>query len=124
MIVSANIFANIPASGVDEHFTALWSTASVRVERIISQGHASPAGFWFDQNHAEWVLLLQGAAVIRFEGQLDPVMLQRGDYLYIPPRARHRVEWTDPDQATVWLAIHHGPSLDQHQAARTDAAPT
>jgi len=25
----------------------------------------------------------------------------------IPARCRHRVEWTDPDQETVWLALHH-----------------
>jgi cupin 2 domain-containing protein len=124
MAVPANIFANIPATLADEHFTTLWSTTTMRVERIISHGHASPPGFWFDQNHAEWVLVLQGAAVIRFEGQVDPVILKHGDYLYIPARARHRVERTDPDQVTVWLAIHHGPLLDQQQAARTDAAPT
>jgi cupin 2 domain-containing protein len=112
MAAPANIFANIPATLADEHFTTLWSTASLRVERIISHGHASPPGFWFDQNDAEWVLVLQGAAVIRFEGQVDPVRLKQGDYLYIPARARHRVEWTDPDQVTVWLAIHHGPLLD------------
>jgi cupin 2 domain-containing protein len=124
MVVPANIFANIPATLADEHFTALWSTATVRVERIVSNGHASPPGFWFDQSDAEWVLVLRGAAAIRFEGQVDPVVLKHGDYLYIPARARHRVEWTDPDQVTVWLAIHHGPSLEPGQAAPTAAAPT
>jgi len=117
MVPPANIFADIPATLADEQFTPLWTTATVRVERIISHGQASPPGFWFDQNHGEWVLVLQGAAVIVFEGNVDPVMLKHGDYLYIPPHARHRVEWTDPDQVTVWLAIHHGASLDRHQAA-------
>jgi len=117
MVPPANIFADIPATLADEQFTPLWTTPTVRVERIISHGQASPPGFWFDQNHGEWVLVLQGAAVIVFEGNVDPVMLKHGDYLYIPPHARHRVEWTDPDQVTVWLAIHHGASLDRHQAA-------
>ena len=117
MVPPANIFADIPATLADEQFTPLWTTPTVRVERFISHGQASPPGFWFDQNHGEWVLVLQGAAVIVFEGNVDPVMLKHGDYLYIPPHARHRVEWTDPDQVTVWLAIHHGASLDRHQAA-------
>jgi cupin 2 domain-containing protein len=114
VVAPANIFANIPAALAGEQFTALWSTATLLVERIISHGQASPPGFWFDQKHAEWVLVLQGAAVLVFEGDVDPVTLKRGDYLYIPPGARHRVAWTDPDQVTVWLAIHHGASLD-HQ---------
>jgi cupin 2 domain-containing protein len=122
MVAPANIFANIPAALAGEQFTALWATATLLVERIISHGQASPPGFWFDQKHAEWVLVLQGAAVLAFEGDVDPVTLKRGDYLYIPPHARHRVEWTDPDHVTVWLAIHHGASLDRHQAA-TDVAP-
>ena len=124
MVVPANIFADIPTTLADEQFTALWSTATVRVERIISNGQASPPGFWFDQNEAEWVLVLRGAAAIRFQGQVDPVVLKLGDYLYIPAHARHRVEWTDPDQVTVWLAIHHGPLLEPGHAASTDAAPT
>jgi cupin 2 domain-containing protein len=124
MVAPANIFADVPATLVDEHFTSLWSTTSLRVERIISHGHASPPGFWFDQNDAEWVLVLQGAAVILFEGQPDPVRLKHGDYLYIPAHARHRVDWTDPDQVTVWLAIHHAPLLNQHPAATADVAPT
>jgi cupin 2 domain-containing protein len=123
MVAPANIFANIPAALADEQFTALWSTDTIRVERIISHGQASPPGFWFDQKHAEWVLVLQGAALLVFEGDVDPVALKRGDYLYIPPHARHRVEWTDPDHVTVWLAIHHGASLDRPQAA-TDIAST
>jgi cupin 2 domain-containing protein len=121
VVAPANIFADIPAAQAGEQFTALLSTATLLVERIISHGQASPPGYWFDQEHAEWVLVLQGAAVVIFEGDVDPVTLKPGDYLHIPPHARHRVEWTDPDQVTVWLAIHHGASLDRHQAA-TDAA--
>jgi cupin 2 domain-containing protein len=109
MIAPANIFADIPASQADEHVTRLWSQAATRVERIVSHGHASPPGFWFDQSSAEWVLVLQGAAQVLFEGADKAVMLKPGDYLFIPPHARHRVEWTDPHQATVWLAVHHDP---------------
>ena len=53
------------------------------------------------------MLLLKGAATLKFEGQRQPVTLRPGDYLNIPARARHRVEWTDSRQETVWLAIFY-----------------
>ena len=54
----------------------------------------------------EWVMVLEGAARIRFEDGMDAIELRPGDYLTIPAHKRHRVEWTVPDQRTVWLAIH------------------
>jgi cupin 2 domain-containing protein len=103
---SGNIFAEIPAARAHEQIAELFSAPNLRIERIVSCGHASPPAFWYDQDSGEWILLLQGAAQVRFEGE-HPISLRVGDYLYIPPHARHRVEWTDPEQATVWLAIHH-----------------
>jgi cupin 2 domain-containing protein len=113
MVACANIFTDIPTALADEHFTALWFGPGMRVERILSHGHASPPGFWFDQNWAEWVLVLQGAARLLFEGDAEPITLKEGDYVSIPPHVRHRIEWTDPDKVTVWLAIHHGALPDQ-----------
>ena len=43
------------------------SAADVRIERIISHGHASPADFWYDQAQHEWVIVLKGAARLQFE---------------------------------------------------------
>ena len=80
----------------------------LRIERIVSRGHASPDGFWYDQESSEWVLLVAGAARLRFEGE-EPLHLKPGDYVHIPAHRRHRVEWTDPDAATIWLAIHCKP---------------
>lgn len=53
------------------------------------------------------MIVLQGAAGVRFEGEAAPRALRVGDYLRIPAHARHRVEWTEPGHATVWLAVHY-----------------
>ena len=89
-----------------EEFETLYKERSFRVERIFSHGHASPAGFWYDQDEAEWVLLLGGEAKLRFEGEDSPIPLRPGEFLTIAAHRRHRVEWTTPDEATVWLAVH------------------
>jgi cupin 2 domain-containing protein len=80
-------------------------TDGVRVERIVSHGHASPPGFWYDQKEREWVMLLSGCARLRFED--DTVELNPGDWVNIPAHARHRVEWTKPGVDSVWLAIFY-----------------
>ena len=104
-----NLYADLPVAAADEQFTELFAQPGVRVERIVSTGQVSPPGFWYDQPHAEWVLLLQGAARLRFEDEGTARVLQAGDCLEIAPHRRHRVEWTDPHQSTVWLAVHAGP---------------
>ena len=81
-------------------------TPGARIERILSTGQASPAGFWYDQDWTEWVFLLSGSAGLLIEGEDAPRVLRPGAYLEIPVHRRHRVEWTDADQPTVWLAIH------------------
>jgi cupin 2 domain-containing protein len=101
-----NLFADIPADLPEELIQPLLSTSIVRIERIISLGHASPEGFWYDQDMHEWVLLVKGAARLMFEGE-EPIDLRPGSFLSIPAHKRHRVEWTDPDQPTIWLAIHY-----------------
>ena len=77
--------------------------------------HASPPGFWYDQEQSEWVLLVEGSAALEFEGHPEPVELRRGSYLNIPARARHRVAWTDPARKTVWLAIHYGGDPERNK---------
>lgn len=102
-----NIFADIPQHVDAEEVTVLLATPDIRIERIVSTGQASPEGFWFDQERAEWVVLLQGAAEVQFEGEATPRPLRPGDTLHIPPQVRHRVAWTDANQPTVWLTVHH-----------------
>ncbi len=106
MLKMHNIFLNIPTELPEELCEILARSSSVRVERIISYGHASPKGFWYDQPQQEWVILLQGAAHIRFEDGDILVELTSGDYASIPAHSRHRVEWTTPDGPTIWLAVH------------------
>ena len=103
---AANLFADIDAEAAEERFAALVSAPGVRIERIVSTGQSSPDGFWYDQDEAEWVLLVAGAAGLQFEGEEDVRGLRPGDHLLIPAHRRHRVAWTAPDEPTVWLAVH------------------
>ncbi len=103
----SNIFADIPTKLPEELVEVLAAAGTVRIERIVSLGHSSPEGFWFDQETDEWVVVLQGAARLRFEGGDHAVTMKPGDYVQIPAHRRHRVEWTDPAEPTIWLAVHY-----------------
>ncbi|MCP5419405.1 MAG: cupin domain-containing protein [Gammaproteobacteria bacterium] len=103
----ANLFAKSPDPQPEEFMESLMTTAATRIERIVSHGHASPPGFWYDQDLHEWVVVLQGRARLTMAGRDRPLELGRGDYVNIPAHVRHRVEWTDPDRDTVWLAVFY-----------------
>ncbi len=100
-----NLLSSIPAALPDELTETLVQAKHVRIERIVSQGHASPPDFWYDQDQNEFVLLVQGAARLRFEDSV--VEMRPGDWLDIPAHRRHRVEWTTPDERTVWLVVFY-----------------
>jgi cupin 2 domain-containing protein len=104
---TGNLFADLPAARADEEFTELLSAPNVHIERIVSLGHASPPGFWYDQDWAEWVLLIAGEAELELEGEAAPRKLKPGDHLRIPAHARHRVARTHGQQPTIWLAVHY-----------------
>ena len=102
----ANLFDAVPAGLADEQVLELAAGAEVRIERIVSCGQASPPGFWYDQDGAEWVALLQGGAAVEFaDGRR--VRLRPGDHLTIAAHARHRVAWTSSDPPAIWLAVHY-----------------
>jgi cupin 2 domain-containing protein len=103
-----NIFEHVPEQLPEEQLTELLAAPGLRIERIVSIGQASPAGFWYDQDQAEWVLVLAGSAGLMIEGEPELRVLSPGDYVLIPAHVRHRVAWTDPEQSTIWLAVHHG----------------
>jgi len=103
-----NLLSPLPDAGVSERVDALLTRPGLRIERIVSQGQASPPGFWYDQAEGEWVLLLAGAACLRFAEEAEPRLLTPGDWIDIAPHRRHRVEWTDPATPTVWLAVFYG----------------
>lgn len=102
----SNMFADIPASLPDELIEKILENEALRIERIVSRGHMTTEGQWYDQDWDEWILLLQGRASLCYENTPEPVALKPGDYCLIPAHNRHRVIWTDPDQDTIWLAIH------------------
>ncbi len=106
MIIN-NIFKNLPENIPEELTETLAETEIIRIERIISNGHTSPSGYWYDQDKDEYVLLLEGSAGLLFEGEEKTVEMRPGDYVDIPAHLRHRVEWTDPDKKTIWLVIFH-----------------
>lgn len=110
---ATNLFEAIPPVLPDELVEVLAEgTGSLRIVRLVSLGHVSPEGFWYDQPESEWVLLLQGSATLSLEDfvtdEIRVVHLKPGDWIEIPPHVRHRVDRTDPDQATIWLAVHWG----------------
>ena len=103
-----NIFSNIPDSLPEELIEGLAGKGAVRIERIVSRGQASPPGFWYDQERSEFVMVLKGRAKVALAGKEELVILGPGDYIDIPAHVKHRVEWTDPEQDTIWLAVHYG----------------
>ncbi|NOQ68484.1 MAG: cupin domain-containing protein [Gammaproteobacteria bacterium] len=101
-----NIFDAIPENIDTEIFELLAKSNGTRIERIISKGHKSPDSGWYDQETNEWVLVLRGEAILLFEDETS-VNLKAGDYINIPAHKKHKVEWTDPEIETVWLAVHY-----------------
>lgn len=112
MMKPQNIFHDIPSSLPEEAFANLLTGSYVRMERIVSRGHSSPDGFWYDQEQAEWIMLLRGQATLAFAEANEPIVLKPGDYLNIPAHCRHRVLRTDPEGDTVWLAVHYRTDTD------------
>lgn len=102
-----NLFAAPTSRTSEEVFEELIRGNGFKLERIVSTGQATPMGQWYDQDQDEWVVLLSGSAAIMLEDESEPRTLRPGDYLHIAARRRHRVEWTDPQQPTVWLALHY-----------------
>jgi cupin 2 domain-containing protein len=101
-----NLFKRIPDMGEAEIFQVLFERNGLKIERIISNGQATAPGQWYDQDWDEWVVLLKGSAGILFEGDEAVTALGPGDYVFIPAHLKHRVEWTEADAETIWLAIH------------------
>jgi cupin 2 domain-containing protein len=104
-----NLLRDLPDARAGEITERLAGSRPVRIERIVSHGQASPEGFWYDQDEVEFVLLLTGAARLRFADDGRSVELGPGDWVEIAPHRRHRVDWTDPAAPTVWLAVFYKP---------------
>lgn len=101
-----NIYSQIPEQLSEELFETLFKKKNLHLERIVSKGHITPPGQWFDQEWDEWILMLQGKATLLFEKKMELLTIRAGDYLLIPAHSKHRVEWTPADINTIWLAVH------------------
>ena len=102
-----NLFSQLPESVSEELFHELVRAEHIRIERIVSHGHASPHGFWYDQELNEWVMVLKGSAGLVFGDAEEILVLRPGDAVTIHAHEKHRVEWTDPDGPTIWLAVYY-----------------
>ena len=103
---TGNLFSNIPEEIPREIFEDLLSRPPLRVQRIVSAGQTTPLDEWYDSESDEWVVLLSGGARLLYEGESTVREMRPGDYVLIPAHRRHRVEWTHPEEKTVWLALH------------------
>jgi cupin 2 domain-containing protein len=108
--VRGNILAHLPDSP-EEIIETLLEKPGLKIERIISSGQATPEGEWYDQDQDEWVLLVTGSAWLMIAGENSPRRLAAGDFILLPAGCRHRVEWTDPNVKSVWLAVHFPGSI-------------
>jgi cupin 2 domain-containing protein len=122
-----NLLKNIPTDLSEEVFETLATGSNIKIERIISKGHITPEGDWYDQDQDEWVMVLKGHGILEFESPRDQEMMvletkelkmkglevkeiemKAGDAVNIPKHCKHRVKWTDPNQETIWLAVFYG----------------
>lgn len=100
-----NIFENINIDKINEEFIKILRDENIRIERIVSNGQKSEDDFWYEQSENEFILLLEGDAIIEFEK--GDIKLTKGDYLDIKAYERHRVKYTSTKKPTVWLAIFY-----------------
>ena len=101
-----NLFESLLSASDAEQFETLYQTPGVRIERIVSLGHSSPEGFWYDQAQDEFVVLLSGHARLRFDDEEESHEMKPGDWVHIAAHRKHRVDWTSPESPSVWLAVH------------------
>jgi cupin 2 domain-containing protein len=102
-IESKNIFKQISCAAGAEEFLTLLERNGVKIQRIVSHASSTPENEWYNQAYTEWVLVVRGHAVLALEGG-ERLELNEGDYLTIPPHARHRVDKIGPE--TIWLVVH------------------
>jgi cupin 2 domain-containing protein len=102
-----NIFSGVPRQITQEITDVIVSSPTARIERIVSKGHSSSRDYWYDQEQNEWVIVIKGKARLEFYGEIQLLELNEGDYINIPSHNKHRVDWTDPESETIWLAVFY-----------------
>jgi cupin 2 domain-containing protein len=97
---TGNLFTNTAPPLKGERFEPLLSHKNLVIERILSSAALTPCEYVQQQD--EWVVLLQGDAVLKVAD--ETVMLKSGDYLFLPAGMPHRMEHVS--QGAIWLAVH------------------
>ncbi|QLK61191.1 cupin domain-containing protein [Enterobacteriaceae bacterium Kacie_13] len=118
-----NVFTDFPYKAVNrqaETFELLLTQPGTRIERIISTGQSSPPDFWYCQPQNEWVMVLQGSAGLLLQDETETRVMKAGDFMNIPAFCKHRVEWTDAEETTIWLAVHYGEENAEDEAGTCD----
>lgn len=98
-----NLYDALHFSAAEEVVTELLrdQAAGLRVERILSSGQS---GGVYDQDENEWLVLLEGEAVVSFLGSESARHdLRKGDCLWIPAHQQHRVDYSS--ERCIWLCV-------------------
>lgn len=104
-----NILAALPERGSTEDILKLLERGPVKIERVVSQGHTSPPGFFHEQASHEWRFVVQGEVKLEIDdpdGGVEVVELSTGDWVDLPAYRRYRIVETSTDPEAVWLAVH------------------
>ena len=94
----------------DEHFINLLKSDNIKIQRIVSTGQKSDDNFWYDQDENEWVIVLEGKAILSVEEKNCKIVkhiLNKGDYINLASHTKHRIDYTDKKNKTIWLAIFY-----------------
>lgn len=98
-----NLFTDAAPPPQGERFETLLRHKNIVVERIVSSSHITPQEYIQPQD--EWVVLVQGHAVLQVEGRA--MDLVAGDHVFLPAGVPHTVERVSA--GAVWLAVHLHP---------------
>lgn len=104
-----NIFDNIPVDKKNEKFFEILQSKNVKIEKIVSNGQKSDKNFWYKQEKNEFVMLIEGHAILEIKKNEDikEIELNKGDYINIESYLEHRVKYTDESNPTIWLAVFY-----------------
>lgn len=100
-----NIFDEIPVDRSEEKFFEIFKNETIKIEKIVSNGQKSPQNFWYEEEKNEFVLVLEGFAIVEFED--FEVELKKGDCLNIKAYQKHRVKFTSQTEPTIWFAVFY-----------------
>ena len=100
-----NIFEQIIVDKSEEKFFEIFKNEKIKIEKIVSNGQTSPENFWYEQEENEFVLFLEGFAIVEFED--FEMELKKGDCLNIKAMQKHRVKFTSLNEPTIWFAVFY-----------------